>query len=387
MPGHLVIAGCGHAHLELLAGLSEIIRTGRRVTVINPSRYLYYSGMGPGLVSGAYRPREARFNVRAVAERSGAEFIEDAVTGVDPDRRALALKSNASVAYDIVSFDIGSIVPASEFIGDGDALEFPVKPISRLCLARERIVRKASESAVCRILVVGGGPSGVEIAGNAWRLGARLRSAMKIRVVCAGRLLSSFPERAGRLALASLSSREIDVDENVRVEALQGGTARTSDGRDLAYDAAFIATGVTPGPLFRSGGPPAAEDGGLLVNEFLQCPAHPEIFGGGDCIGFGPGALAKVGVHAVRQAPVLKRNLIAALNGEALLPYRPRPNNLMILNMGDGTGLGVRGGISGLSQIAMRLKEFIDRRFMRRYQTSGELDEEDETFQPTAPSS
>lgn len=64
MPKHLVFVGGGHAHLTALMSLRDTVRAGHRVTLIGPSPYHYYSGMGPGLLSGIYRPAEARFHVK-----------------------------------------------------------------------------------------------------------------------------------------------------------------------------------------------------------------------------------------------------------------------------------------------------------------------------------
>jgi NADH dehydrogenase FAD-containing subunit len=377
MAGRLVIAGCGHSHLPLLAGLADVVKAGRRVTVINSSSYLYYSAMGSGLLSMMYCPEETRFNVREMAEKAGAEFVEDNVIGIDPVSRTLILEKPPPISYDVVSFDLGSVVSLPEMHGQEGADEFTVKPIRNLYEGRERIREKVSNSGTVRLLVIGGGSSGVEIAGNAWRLATTLDSHAEIAVVSAERLLDSCSERASEMAMESLTARDIDVHENVRVESLGRGCARLSSGKELPYDVAFVATGVRPVPLFRNSGMLVGDDGGLVVNEFLQSPAYPEIFGGGDCISFAAEELPKNGVYAVREGPVLQRNLAAALKGEDLTRFHPQKNYLQILNMGDGTGLGISGGISGMSTIAMRLKNYIDRRFMRRYQISGESREMD----------
>ena len=66
---------------------------------------------------------------------------------------------------------------------------------------------------------------------------------------------------------------------------------------------------------------------------------YPHIFGGGDCISFQPQPLAKVGVYAVRQNPILFHNLSAALEGQKLVPFDPGGAYLLIFNLGDGKGI------------------------------------------------
>ncbi|MGA7280132.1 MAG: pyridine nucleotide-disulfide oxidoreductase, partial [Desulfocapsaceae bacterium] len=70
----LVIAGGGHAHMLLLARISEFIEKGCEVTVVGPSEHHYYSGMGPGLLGGTYSPEEIRFATRLVTEKFSGTF-------------------------------------------------------------------------------------------------------------------------------------------------------------------------------------------------------------------------------------------------------------------------------------------------------------------------
>ena len=87
---------------------------------------------------------------------------------------------------------------------------------------------------------------------------------------------------------------------------------------------ALLATGVTPQALFKRSGLPVGEDGGLLVNSFLQSVRYPEIFGGGDCISLEHYRLPRVGVQAVRQNPILYHNLLASLSGGELFEFTPQ---------------------------------------------------------------
>ena len=91
MGKHLVIVGAGHAHLTVLKNLKEFKNRGHDVTVVSASPLHYYSGMGPGLLSGIYRPAEVRFHVKKMAEDRGASFLEDRVVKVEPARRTLLL--------------------------------------------------------------------------------------------------------------------------------------------------------------------------------------------------------------------------------------------------------------------------------------------------------
>ena len=114
MGKHLVLVGGGHAHMTVMVNLRDYIERGHQVTLIGPSAYHYYSGMGPGLLGGIYRPQDARFHVQKMVEDRGAAFIQDTVTRIDPDRKVLLLKSGGEIAYDVVSCNTGSTVPKDE---------------------------------------------------------------------------------------------------------------------------------------------------------------------------------------------------------------------------------------------------------------------------------
>ncbi|HBL53562.1 MAG TPA: hypothetical protein DDZ34_05955 [Syntrophaceae bacterium] len=90
---------------------------------------------------------------------------------------------------------------------------------------------------------------------------------------------------------------------------------------------------------------------------------------------FAPGRLDRVGVYDVRQGPVLYRNIAAALSCGKLIPFKPQKRYLSILNMGDNRGILSWRSLVVSGLFAFVLKNYIDKRFMKRFQVSGEMDE------------
>ena len=373
---HLVLVGGGHAHMTVMLKVDEFVRRGHRVTLIGPSPYHYYSGMGPGMLSEIYRPQDIRFHVSKMVQDRGAAFIEGTVKRVDPKRRKLFLSTRKEIGYDVVSFNIGSSVPAEALTG-GDKNVITVKPIVNLLRAQQTILELLQKGEP-RLLVIGGGPAGLEISANCWRLVHDYASRAHITLLAGPQLLPSVPQKVRQIAIQSLASRGITVAEGPFVKRITRGSALTEDGREFPFDLAFLALGVRPAGLFKESGFAAGDDGGLLVNEYLQSLSYPEIFGGGDCISFHPRPLAKVGVYAVRQNPILYHNLMAALEGGELKPFDPGGAYLLIFNLGDGTGIYFKKSRVFDGRLAFYLKDYIDRKFMKRFQVSGERTKEEE---------
>jgi NADH dehydrogenase FAD-containing subunit len=362
----VVFVGAGHAHLYSIKNTGLLIRQGAEVIVIGPDQYHYYSGMGPGMLSGIYEQDDVRVDVQRLAESSGARFIKGHVIGIDPRMQNLLLDNGEKLSYDIASFNVGSSVPKDLVKGAGKEA-YPIKPIANLVLLKQAILSKII-SSIPRILIIGTGPAGVEMAGNIERLVSQNEG--KAEIILAGAeesLLSRFPGKAGLFARYSLLKRGITICSRCLVISLDNGTARTSDQREIAYDIAVLATGIRPTQVFDGSGIDTAQNGSLMVNNYLQSTSHPDIFGGGDGVTFRNMPLAMVGVYAVRQAPILLHNIQACLKGEPLKEFVPQKRYLLILNLGDGTGIFVRSPLVLKGRWAFRLKELIDKRFISKF--------------------
>ena len=141
-----------------------------------------------------------------------------------------------------------------------------------------------------------------------------------------------------------------------------------ADGSRIPFDVLVNATGLQPAPAIGAFGLPIDPHGGLIVDQYLRCAAAPEVHGAGDCISFCDRPLPRVGVYAIREAPVLFHNLLAAAEGKPPRIFRPQRQYLIIMNLGNETGLAVRGRWHWHGKAAFRLKDWIDRRFLREYQ-------------------
>ena len=369
----LVFVGGGHVHLLSLKYTDQFIRVGAEVTLIGPDRFHYYSGMGPGMISRIYKPEQVRFDVQSMVESRGGTFLKDKVVSLDPGSRTLFLQGAGKISYDLVSFNIGSYVPTDRIPGAGEG-GIPIKPIQNLESAREVILNKLRDG-IPKVLLIGAGPAGVELAGNMWRLAQSQNARAEITLASSrDRVLPSLPEKAGRLAQQSLSQRGIRIIFNFRVASMAQGLARSESGQEVSFDVAILTIGIMPQRIFVDSGVETSEDGALLVNDYLQSTSYPDIFGGGDCIAIKGKRLRRVGVYAVREAPILFRNLLATLEGRPLMTFKPQKRYLLIFNLGDGSGLLVRGSWVWKGRLAFTFKNYLDTRFMAKFQVSGETE-------------
>ncbi len=350
-----------------LANLAKLRATGLDVTVVQPSEYHYYSGMGPGVLSGIYTPEQVRFDTNKTVEDQGCTFILDKAEVIQPDRKAVRLRSGRSVQYDILSCNVGSFVP-EDIVSPGTKDVFPVKPIENLMHARRRIEERATEKTVS-VAVVGGGAAAFEIAANVRRLlHDHRRHPVELSVFTGRELLPGYPHAVQKKCRQTLHNLSINLNEHAYVRKAETGRLTLSNDAIYEPDITLLATGVKPSRLFVDSNIQTGPDGGMLVNKNLASVEHKGVFGGGDCIYFQPQPLDKVGVHAVKQNPVLFHNLHAQADGTDLQRFEPKNTYMLIFNTGDGRGIFIRNGIVLQNRWAFRLKDHIDRRFMRRFQ-------------------
>ncbi len=350
-----------------LSNLNRFQRLGCRVSVVQPSPFHYYSGMGPGMLSGIYEPEEVRFFTQRMVQSQNCQFLKDQATIIDPVKRIVRLHSGHELGYDLLSCNVGSFV-SSGIVKPGAEDVFKVKPIESLIKAKKRVCELLQKGHPY-LAVVGGGAAALEIAANLRCLAReRLAPLARITIFAGPRFFSRFGERLSKVAKDTMNSLDIEVIEGAYVQLVDSRQVVLNNGRVFEPDLSMIALGVRPCSLFYASGLPTGPDQGLLVNQYLQSSEYPEIFGGGDCIYFQPQPLDKVGVHAVRQNSVLFNNLLAKVKNIKLQPFRPKNKYMLIFNTGDQKGILVRGKLVLRGKWVFRLKDHIDRNFMRRFQ-------------------
>ena len=380
----LVLVGGGHTHVQVLRRFAMAPPAATRITVVLDTPIAVYSGMVPGFVAGQYDEHELEIDVVPLARRAGARVILAPAEGVDPEEKKVLLVGRPPVPYDVVSFDVGSTVRGLDLPGVREYAR-PTRPIGRFVHSVDAAVKRASADAKSgrfRAVLVGGGVAGVELA---FTLQVRLQreglEGVEIVLLHAeDRILLGSPPSLVKRVMERAEARGIEVRCGAKVASVEEGRVLLEGGGEVDFDLLLWVTGAAGHGLFAGSGLPVDAQGFVCARPTLQVDGHDDIFAVGDCATLRdhPGT-AKAGVYAVRQGPYLIDNLRAALEEGELRRYRPQSDFLALLNLGDGAAIGSKWRLSFEGRWVMRLKDWIDRRFMRRFQVlsrEGELSEE-----------
>jgi selenide,water dikinase len=323
--------------------------------------------MVPGVLGGQYTLRAAQIDLEALARRADAAFVAARAVRIDPARRQVELGDGTSLSYELASFDIGSLPLRTAAIDDGAPL-VALKPIERAVAALDAALAVAPPSRGRRVVVVGAGAGGTEVA---FALAARLRGEPHASIsVCdaAARPVAARGARTATLVERAFAEKGIRFVGGAAIAHVTRSSVRLGDPRELEADLVVWATGAGGPALFADSGLLVDGRGHLLVGADLRSPAHNDIFAAGDCATLTTHPdLPKAGVYAVRQGPVLADNLRAAARQDHLRAFHPQARFLALLNTGDGCAILSYGRFAWRGRWAWRLKDRIDRRFVARF--------------------
>lgn len=353
----LLLIGAGHAHLYVVKHAAELVDAGYRVHLLAP-RFFDYSGVASAKAAGGLAPDAGRIDVRALAEASGVNFHEGTLELLDPEARSAVTPNGGHLTYDVLSINIGSVVaPVGMHV---DPAVVRVKPLNGLFDLEGRLRALGDRGAA--VSVVGGGASGLELAAH---LAVRSDVSQVTLVESRADIGAEMPVGARNRMLRLLAARGVAVRTGCVVRDL-GERRSVCDGiTDLPHEVAVLATGLTAPTLLSELG--IGDSRGVPVRATLQHADRDEIYALGDCARFLPGSLPRIGVHGVRQGPVLHRSLLARVRGEPLPVYRPQRRALSVLDLGGGVGLAVWGRWWWYGASSLRLKRYIDRTWLRTY--------------------
>ncbi len=356
----LVLLGGGHSHVQVLKSFGMRPETGVRLTLITPTFDTPYSGMLPGCISGAYDADEIHIKLAPLARFAGARLIYAEADGLDLERGEVHFSNRPPLRFDQLSINIGA-QPVAPYEG-----AVTVKPISRF-LPKWQVLTRDIQAGE-RLVIVGGGAGGVELA-----LAARAVLPAGVHIDLIGQaLMPGHDSGAVRRVAAALRERSIGWTQG-RVEARHDNHLELLDGAGIAADHVLWVTNVAAPEWLANCGLAVDEQGFVSVDEYLRSVSHPNVFAAGDIAQLVGQERPKSGVYAVRAGPYLTDNLRRAVREEPPKRYRAQARHLALLGTGDGSAIASRGLWSASGRFWWWLKDRIDRRFMDKFNQLPEM--------------
>jgi len=377
----IVLLGAGNAHLQIVKWWVMNPIPGASLTLITDSSSTLYSGMIPGYLAGCYTLEDISIDISRLCAVSGVEFLQAKACGIDAGEKVVRVQDRPETRFDLLSVNVGSkpAIPSAPF-DPGKSL--PIKPFSSL---PERIARFDDEvrrtSRPMQVRIVGGGAGGFEIC---LALQKRWESNphVSFEILTSGdRVLSTAPPAVSRHGEKVLRDRGIQVRHQSSVVGGNDDALILSTGDQIPYGLCVWATPAEPLEFMAGTGLDLDARGYVSVHSTLQSVSHPDLFAAGDCAALTSHPdLPKAGIFSVRSGPVLWENFRRHCFGRKLRPYRPQPIYLFLLNTSNDSAIMNYGGVAGRGPWAWRWKDFIDRKWMRKfhdtYSTPMESDDE-----------
>ncbi|MBL8395846.1 MAG: selenide, water dikinase SelD [Candidatus Accumulibacter sp.] len=371
----IILIGGGHSHVGVLRMFAMQPLPGVRLSVICTDTETPYSGMLPGYIAGHYDFDAVHIDLRRLAEFAGARYFLDEVVGIDRAARKVLCRTRPAVPYDVLSINIGSTPQLVRVHGAAEHA-VPVKPIRRF---NERwlalLARIRAHAGRTTIAVVGAGAGGVELT-------LAMHYRLRRELLALGRhpdelvfhlfsaeanILPTHNAAVRRAFERVLGERGVVIHRGAEVVEVAAGCLQARGGEVLAADEIVWVTQAGGAPWLRDSGLALDADGFIRVRDTLQSESDPLIFAAGDCASLIDRPLEKAGVLAVRMGRPLAANLRRSVLRQPLVSYRPQRRWLALISTGDRHAIASRGWLFARGDWVWRWKNWIDRRFMRRF--------------------
>lgn len=362
----LLLVGGGHAHVHLIKKLRKNKSALYEVTLISKDERQYYSGMASGYLEGLYEETDIYFDLKSLCDTAGIDFLCDEVIRVENDKKIIETRSGMIMNYDVISFDIGSDLAGREIDGVDD-FSLKIKPLGNL--KEIRFICETMLPNSSKLAIVGSGAAGMEIALAIKNLSDKKNKKYKITMIgSSNEVLKGYNQKMKTLGLNVLEQSRINLVMNERVKTVESSKVIMESGLEISNDLLIWAGGSKSYGVFSKSHLLTNEKGYMRVNSYLQSETSPHIFGAGDCIAIrNYDWMRKIGVYAVKEAPVLWTNINRFLKSKPMKDYKPNNNFLSIVSTGNKSAILSYNDIVLDGFLPWLIKNYIDRHFMRKH--------------------
>ncbi|WP_137844001.1 FAD-dependent oxidoreductase [Microbacterium sp. 2FI] len=379
MPKILIVGG-GYAGFYTAWKLEKLLRKGEaEVMVVDPLPYMTYQPFLPEVAAGSIEARHSVVALRRHLKRT--TVVAAKVTGINHAQKVATITPVAGEAYqqeyDQIVVTAGAVSRTFPIPGIADNA-IGLKTIEEAVAIRDRLMSNFDKASMLpagperdrllTVVVVGGGFAGIEVFAELRSLASSLiKSYPQITfsdthfhlIEAMGRIMPEVSLKTSEWVLKSLAKRGASVHLDTQVTGAVDGNIELSTGEVIPSDLIIWTAGVMANPtVVRGGDLPVEERGRIRTRADLRVGSEEEIVEGAwaagdvsavpDLSGGGVGGYCVPNAqHAVRQAKLLAKNLVAVLRGEL-------PREYFHKNMGAVAGLGLYNGVFQSGNLALK---------------------------------
>ncbi len=337
----VIVVGAGFGGM---AAVDELDRAGARVLLIDRNVYSTFQPLLYQVATGGLNPGDVSYPARAFTRRHGARFRLGEVTGVDPDRRRITLLDGGHFDYDYLILATGV---ASAYYGVSGAAEHSLGLYTRRdavdlrdhIMARLERLDIAGPGKSVNFTVVGGGATGVEVAGALAELRSTALDAafpevdlasVHIRLVeQADALLLPFDPSLREYTRRQLEARGVEVRLNTAIQEVRSDRVILDDGEDLPSDVTVWAAGVSAPAEVAGWQLPQGRGGRILTGPDLRVLGQDRIFALGDVALIEGQPLPQLAQPALQSGRHAARQIRRLTAGQPALPFGYHDKGIM----------------------------------------------------------
>lgn len=334
---------CGKALMKALSSNDQT-----RVAIISDENYMVFQPMLAEVAGSSIQPLHVINPIRSLVK--GASIFRGQVSDINYSNRSLTLRPGPysmplTVRFKHLVLAVGATVDLSRVPGMPEHA-MPMQNVGDAIRLRASVVERVEEAnlvsdpkikkQLLTVVVVGGGYSGVETAGELLDLMEDIAHGYKhidredIRVVLIHSrdvLLPTLSEKLGRYAERKLRDRGLEIILNRRVKSQTATNVTLDNGDTISCSTVVSTVGNAPHPLIKQlcqDTPAESVKGRLKVNEHFQVEGLDNVWAAGDCAQVpmkGGGTCPATAQFAMREGLLMGKNLAASMHGKPLAPF------------------------------------------------------------------
>ncbi len=373
---HVVVVGAGFGGVS---ATDELAKEGFRVTLLDQFPYNTFQPLLYQVATGGLNPGDVTYSLRYfAANHEDVRFRVGEVVGIDHDQREVICSDGFRVGFDYLI--IGNGITTNHF-GIPGAAEYTMSMYTRAEALRVRDTifgsleiiagRSDANSAGFTVVIVGGGPTGVEMAGQLAELktGAIPSTYPEINparvhvvlVEMTEHLLAPFDDSLRQYALRELIKRGVDVRLKTAISEVEADRVDFKDGSSMPVDLVIWAAGVSGDPRLRDWGLPIGRAGRIEINDDTRVVGEERIFAIGDGSVIVNSPLPQLAQPAIQMGKFAARQIARLHRGLETESFHYRDKGTMAtIGRGDAVleapiGLKLKGVLAWIGWIVLHL--------------------------------